>query len=101
MHHIIECHLLGQNHADLTDLGQQAGSMANVIIDEGLRGSMEEIWGTEVTLYYPGLYAGASDLVGIYEGRESIMDFKQTNKPKRKEWIDDYFIQLAAYAMGS
>lgn len=99
MHHIIECHLLGQNHADLTDLGQQAGSMANVIIDEGLRGSMEEIWGTEVTLYYPGLYAGASDLVGIYEGRESIMDFKQTNKPKRKEWIDDYFIQLAAYAM--
>ena len=99
MHHIIECHLLGQNHADLTDLGHQAGSMANVIIDEGLRGSMEEIWGTEVTLYYPGLYAGASDLVGIYEGRESIMDFKQTNKPKRKEWIDDYFIQLAAYAM--
>ena len=99
MHHIIECYLMGQNHADLTDLGQQAGVMAQTIIDEGLRGSMEEVWGTEITLYYPDLYAGASDLAGIYEGRESIMDFKQTNKPKRKEWIDDYFIQLAAYAM--
>ena len=99
MHHIIECHLMGQNHADLTNLGQQAGVMAQTIIDEGLRGSMEEIWGTELTLYYPLLYAGSSDLAGIYEGRESILDFKQTNKPKRKEWIDDYFLQCGAYAM--
>ena len=72
--------------------------MAQIIIDQGLKGSMDEIWGTEVTLYYPDLYAGASDLAGIYEGRESIMDFKQSNKPKRKEWISDYFLQLAAYA---
>ena len=60
---------------------------------------MEEIWGSEITLYYPGLYAGATDLCGIYEGRESIIDFKQSNKPKRREWIEDYFVQLAAYAM--
>jgi hypothetical protein len=98
MHRIIESHLLGQRHADLSDLGQQAGVMAQIIYDEGLKGSMDEIWGTELTLYYPGLYAGASDLAGIYEGRESIMDFKQANKPKRKEWITDYFLQLAAYA---
>ena len=98
MHRIIECYLLDERHADLSDLGQQAGMMAQTIIDEGIKGSMDEIWGTEITLYYPGLYAGASDLAGIYEGRESIMDFKQTNKPKRKEWIDDYFLQLAAYA---
>ena len=98
MHRIIECYLLGQRHADLSDLGQQAGVMAQTIIDEGLEGSMDEIWGTEVTLYYPGLYAGASDLAGIYEGQESILDFKQSNKPKRREWIDDYFLQLAAYA---
>ena len=57
------------------------------------------MWGTEVTLYYPGLYAGATDVVGIYNGRESIIDFKQTNKPKQREWIGDYFTQLAAYAM--
>jgi len=98
MHRIIEGHLLGQRHADLSDQGILAGTMAQTIIDEGLEGSMNEIWGTEITLYYPKLYAGASDLAGIYEGRESIMDFKQSNKPKQKAWITDYFLQLAAYA---
>ena len=100
MHRIIEGHLLGQRHADLSDLGQNAGTMAQKIIDEGLEGRMDEIWGSEITIYYPGLYAGATDLAGIYEGRESIIDFKQSNKLKRKEWIEDYFIQLAAYALG-
>jgi hypothetical protein len=98
MHRIIEGHLLGQRHADLSDQGMLAGTMAQTIIDEGLEGSMNEIWGTEITLYYPKLYAGASDLAGIYEGRESIMDFKQSNRPKQKSWITDYFLQLAAYA---
>jgi len=98
MHRIIESHLLGQRHADLSDQGMLAGTMAQTIIDEGLEGSMDEIWGTEITLYYPKLYAGASDLAGIYEGRESIMDFKQSNRPKQKAWITDYFLQLAAYA---
>ena len=55
---------------------------------------MSEIWGSEVTLYYPGLYAGATDLVGVYDYEDSIVDFKQSNKPKRKEWIEDYFMQL-------
>jgi hypothetical protein len=72
--------------------------MANTIIDKGL-GDLSEIWGSEVTLYYPGLYAGATDLCGIYMERESIIDFKQTNKPKRDEWIEDYKLQMAAYAM--
>ena len=72
--------------------------MASKVIESGL-GDLEEVWGTEVTLYYPGLYAGATDVVGIYNGRESIIDFKQTNKPKQREWIGDYFTQLAAYAM--
>jgi genome maintenance exonuclease 1 len=52
-----------------------------------------------VTLYYPGLYAGATDVVGIYDGEQSIVDFKQSNKPKRREWIGDYKLQLAAYAL--
>ena len=98
MHRIIECYLLGQNHADLSDEGQRAGMMARTIVEQGLEGYMDEIWGTEITLYYPNLYAGASDLAGVYEGRESIMDFKQSNKLKRREWIEDYFLQLAAYA---
>ena len=72
--------------------------MAKKIISDGLT-DLNEIWGSEVTLYYPDLYAGATDVVGIYNGRESIIDFKQTNKPKRREWISDYFTQISAYAM--
>ena len=72
--------------------------MSDVVIEQGLR-DLGEVWGSEVTLYYPGLYAGATDLVGIYDGRPAIIDFKQTNKPKQREWIEDYFIQMAAYAM--
>ena len=60
---------------------------------------MDEIWGSEVALYYPGLYAGATDLCGVYEGSEAIVDFKQSNKLKKREWVEDYFVQLAAYAM--
>ena len=99
MHRIIEGYLTGERHADLSDLGTQAGVMAKTIWDQDLRDNMDEVWGTEVTVYYPGLYAGATDLVGVYNGAEIIGDFKQTNKPKRREWISDYFIQLAAYAM--
>ena len=99
MHRIIEGYLTGEGHADLSDMGQVAGLMAQKIFKDGLKGSMEEIWGSEITLYYPGLYAGATDLCGIYEGKESIIDFKQSNRPKRREWIEDYFTQLAAYAM--
>lgn len=97
MHTYLESHILGQGILDLTDLGQEAERMAKTIIDQGLK-DLEEIWGSEVTLYYPGLYAGATDLCGIYMGRESIVDFKQTNKPKRAEWIEDYKLQMAAYA---
>ena len=99
MHRIIEGYITGEGHADLSDMGQAAGTMAQTIFKEGLKGRMDEVWGSEITLYYPGLYAGATDLVGVYEGREAIIDFKQSNKPKKREWIEDYFTQMAAYAM--
>ena len=98
MHLHLEKHILGQGHLDLTEEGKTAKSMADTVIDKGL-GDLQEIWGSEVTLWYPGLYAGATDLVGVYDYEESIVDFKQSNKPKRKECIEDYFLQLAAYAM--
>ena len=98
MHEFLEMHLRGDALLDLSDAGQAARSMARVIIEQGLK-DVEEIWGSEVTLFYPGLYAGQTDLCGIYSGRESIIDFKGSNKPKRTEWIEDYFLQLAAYAM--
>jgi len=99
MHRIIEGYITGEGHADLSPMGQASGIMAQTIFKEGLKGRMDEVWGSEITLYYPGLYAGATDLVGVYEGREAIIDFKQSNKPKRREWIEDYFTQMAAYAM--
>ena len=99
MHRVLEGYLLGQNHADFSDLGIEAGVMAQTIIESGIKDHLDEIWGSEITVYYPKLCAGATDLAGVYNGRESIIDFKQSNKPKRREWITDYFLQLAAYAM--
>ena len=75
----------------------QSHKMAQTISNEGLV-KCNEYWGTEVPLYYPKIYAGTTDLVGIHDGDEAIMDHKQTNKPKKREWIEDYFVQLAAYA---
>jgi hypothetical protein len=76
---------------------KQSHQMAQSIISQGLS-KCNEFWGTEVPLYYPKIYAGTTDLVGIHDGSEAIMDHKQTNKPKKREWIEDYFLQLAAYA---
>ena len=71
--------------------------MANTIVEHGLK-NVSEFWGIEVPLYFPGIYAGTTDGAGIHLNAESILDYKQTNKPKRREWIDDYFTQLCAYA---
>jgi genome maintenance exonuclease 1 len=76
---------------------KQSHAMANSIIQQGLV-NCNEYWGTEVPLYFPKIYAGTTDLVGVHSGDEAIMDHKQTNKPKKREWVEDYFLQLAAYA---
>ena len=68
------------------------------LVNEYFR-NLNEIWGSEVSLHYPGKYAGTTDLVGVYRGNPSIIDFKQSLKPKKHEWIKDYFHQLAAYAL--
>jgi len=75
----------------------QSHKMAQSIITQGMI-NCNEYWGTEVPLYFPRVYAGTTDLCGVHSGDEAIMDHKQTNKPKKREWIDDYFVQLAAYA---
>ena len=98
MHKILEMYILEQGYLDETNVGKQAHNMAVQVIQNGLS-NVTEYYGTECTLYYPGLYAGQTDLVGIHKGQDAIIDFKQTNKPKRKEWIGDYCLQLAAYAM--
>ena len=73
-------------------------AMAQTVIEDGLK-NVDEFWGIEVPLYFPKLYAGTTDGCGIHLGDESIMDYKQTNKPKKQEWIEDYYLQLVAYAL--
>lgn len=77
---------------------QRSHRMAMKIIASGFA-NVEEVWGNEVPLYFPELYAGTTDCVGVHNGDQAILDFKQSNKPKRREWIDDYFLQLTAYAL--
>ena len=80
-------------------LQEQYKLMAKEIIDHGLKDRLEEIWGVECTLYYPDKYAGTADCVGVYEGRETIIDFKQSNKPKKAEYIDSWLLQTSAYSL--
>ena len=98
MHKFLESYVEGVGYEDLTDIGVQAKPMAQKIIEIGLA-PVDEWYGSEITLYYPGLYAGSTDLVCRHNGMDTIVDFKQANKPKNKDWIEDYYLQIAAYAM--
>ena len=98
MHKFLESHIQGVGYDDLTAIGCEAKPMAQKIIEVGLT-PVSEYYGSEVMLHYPGLYAGSTDLVCIHNGLPTIVDFKQSNRPKKEEWIEDYYIQIAAYAM--
>ena len=98
MHKFLESHIQGIGYDDLTTIGQEAKPMAQKIIEIGLA-PVEEYYGSEVMLHYPGLYAGSTDLVCLHNGKETVVDFKQANRPKKEEWIEDYFLQIAMYAM--
>ena len=78
--------------------GWASHAMAQTVIEDGLK-NVSEFWGVEIPLYFPSLYAGTTDGCGIHLGDESILDYKQTNKPKKQEWIEDYYLQLTAYAL--
>ena len=99
MHSYLEHYVITGTQQDrgTNPFGWASHAMAEVVITKGL-GKVTEFWGTEVPLYFPRIYAGTTDCVGLHEGAEAIMDFKQTNRPKKTEWIEDYFLQLAAYA---
>lgn len=99
MHNLLESWILNTDYEPGNNMiHQQAKNMAGVIKDN-IKDNISEVWGSEVNLYCPQLYAGTTDLVGVWKGNPTIMDFKQTNKPKKREWIDDYFLQAAAYAL--
>ena len=99
MHTYLENYVLGEELKESVSnpYAQQSLDMAKIVIKEGLK-NVNEYWGTEVALYHPEIYAGTTDLVGVHGGDDAILDFKQTNKPKKREWVEDYFLQLCAYA---
>ena len=98
MHANLERFLIGeQRQPGNNPVHVQANKMADVIIENGLC-KMNEIWAMEQSLYCPGLFSGTTDLVGVYDGQPAICDHKQTNKPKKAEWVEDYYLQLVAYA---
>jgi hypothetical protein len=99
MHSYLENFLLGKLNMSLLGDNTLEKMMADQIIENGIRNKLNEIWGCEATLHYPGKYAGAADCIGIYENKETIIDFKQSNKPKKEEWISEYFLQLSAYSL--
>ncbi len=75
-----------------------AKDMSDIIIEKGLS-NVDEVWGSEIGLYYPGLYAGTTDLVGTHNGDPAIIDYKSTKNPKKEEWVEDYYLQCCAYAL--
>lgn len=99
MHKMLEEHCLGKSKPPGSNTVQQiAYPMAQQIIQNGLV-HLEECWGVEIPVYFPGLYAGTTDGAGIWKKKETVFDFKQTNRPKKREYIDDYFCQLSAYIL--
>ena len=99
MHANLERYLCGmERQPGNNQVHVQANKMAEVIIQNGLK-NVNEVWAMEQSLYFPGLYSGTTDLCGVFNGKPAIMDHKQTNKPKKEEWVEDYKLQLVAYAM--
>ena len=98
MHKFLEKHITGKGYDDLTEIGKEAKPMAQKIIEIGLV-PISEWYGSEIMIHYPGLYAGSTDLACLHNDMETIIDFKQANRPKNPEWIEDYYLQIAAYAM--
>ena len=99
MHSYIEDYLRGRINESFFESNEQYKNMAKEIIEKGIDNKLDEIYGIEETLYYPEQYAGTADLIGVYQGNDVVIDFKQSNKPKKKEYIEDYFLQLGAYTL--
>ena len=98
MHYVLEQYINGKGYFNLSKKGAQARLMAHRLIEDGL-GPLTKVFGSEVNLAYEDQWAGSTDLVAIYDGKPSIIDFKQSNKPKKEEYITDYYYQIAAYSL--
>ncbi len=99
MHSILEHWVLNKEYDPGNNMIHTQAKMMADKVKENIYPFISEIWGSEVNLYYPDLYAGTTDLVGMWKGKPAILDFKQTNKPKKEEHVEDYYLQLTSYAL--
>ena len=97
MHYVLENYIDGRGYLNLSPEGAQARLMAHEIVQNLEK--LKVVWGNEVSLAYEDLWAGATDVVGLYDEQPTIIDFKQSNKPKREEYVEDYYYQIAAYSL--
>ena len=97
MHYVLENYIDGRGYLNLSPEGAQARLMAHEIVQNLEK--LKVVWGNEVSLAYEDLWAGATDVVGLYDDQPTIIDFKQSNKPKREEYVEDYYYQIAAYSL--
>ena len=99
VHSMLENHINGKETTTKSNIiYKRAEKLADIVIEQGFK-NLNEVWGTEVSLFYPDLYAGTTDCVGLWKNKQTIIDFKTTKKPKKREWVDDYFLQGVAYAL--
>jgi len=100
VHNSLEKYILGEEWDTFGTnfVSQMAKTMCNQMISQGLS-KIDELYGVEVGLIAQGLYAGTSDAIGLWEGQEAIIDFKTAKKIKKREWIEDYFLQGVAYSL--
>ena len=97
MHYVLEQYINGKGYLNLSEMGEQARMMAHEIFNN--LELLKTVWGNEVSLAYENRWAGSTDLVGLYDEKPTIIDFKQSNKLKKEEWIEDYYYQIAAYSL--
>ena len=97
MHYVLENYIDGRGYLNLSQDGAQARLMAHEIVNNLEK--LKTVWGNEVSLAYEDRWAGATDVVGLYDEQPTIIDFKQSNKPKREEYVEDYYYQIAAYSL--
>ena len=97
MHYVLENYINGIGYLNLSEKGAEARLMAHEVV-KGLP-ELTKVYGSEVSLAYEDKWAGSTDLVCEFKGKPTILDFKQSNKPKREEWIEDYYYQIAAYSL--
>jgi len=97
MHYVLENYIDGRGYLNLSPEGAQARLMAHEIVQNLEK--LKVVWGNEVSLAYDDRWAGATDVVGLYDDQPTIIDFKQSNKPKKEEYVEDYYYQIAAYSL--